>query len=123
MGRKRSALVATDTEVKEAVRLRDGMCCKECGMTDAEHVRYYGRTLDVHRINPGSEYTVDGCVTLCRMCHRSKPKSKTSHRDIKVKLTGDLAYRIRIAAIISNKKVGQFVADMLDEVVGKELGR
>ena len=31
---------------------------------------------DVHRIDPGSAYTVDGCVTLCRVCHGDKPKSR-----------------------------------------------
>lgn len=44
-------------------------------MTNEEHMeRYSGRSLDVHRLVPGSDYTPDGCVTLCRKCHASKPK-------------------------------------------------
>src|ERR1043166_1567872 len=63
------------TEIKTTVRLRDRFRCRECGMTNDEHVAKYGRTLDVHRLSPGSKYTVDGCVTLCRKCHAKHPKS------------------------------------------------
>lgn len=72
---------ATDvTELKGRVRERDGHRCTECGVTDAEHRRATGRKLDVHRLKPGSPYTVDGCVTLCRKCHIPKPKSPRGTR-------------------------------------------
>jgi 5-methylcytosine-specific restriction endonuclease McrA len=61
--------------VKLAVRERDGNCCTECGMTKAEHIERYRRNLEVHRLTPGSVYTVDGCVLLCKECHRHKPRS------------------------------------------------
>ena len=61
-------------EVKAVVRHRDGYRCTNCGMTAVEHIERYGRSLDVHRIVPGSEYTVDGSVTLCRPCHGPRPK-------------------------------------------------
>jgi hypothetical protein len=60
--------------VKAAVRERDGYRCTDCGMTNEEHRVQYGKSLDVHRLVPGSAYTPDGCVTLCRKCHASKPK-------------------------------------------------
>ncbi len=62
-------------EIKALVRHRDGYRCAECGMTAAKHIKRYGRNLDVHRLVPGSVYTVSGCVALCRKCHKKKPKS------------------------------------------------
>lgn len=61
-------------QIKAAVRTRDGHCCTECGTTSDQHRARYGRTLEVHRLKPGSEYTVDGCVTLCKPCHGPKPR-------------------------------------------------
>ncbi len=60
--------------VKKRVRARDGNRCTKCGMTAAAHLERYGRALDVHRSTPGSRYTVDGCVTVCRPCHHKEPK-------------------------------------------------
>lgn len=61
-------------EIKAAVRARDGHRCTECGMTNEEHRKKIGRSLEVHRLTPGSPYTIEGCQTLCRYCHSSKPK-------------------------------------------------
>ena len=60
--------------IKAAVRTRDGHRCTECGMTEGQHYARYGRGLHVHRIIPGSAYTLAGCVTLCYACHGPKPK-------------------------------------------------
>lgn len=62
-------------EVKALVRFRDGYCCVECGMSAREHVQKHGKTLEVHRLIPGSRYTVRGCVALCGNCHFGKPRS------------------------------------------------
>jgi hypothetical protein len=44
----------------------------------SEHSREQnGRSLGVHRLIPGSEYTVEGCVTLCYQCHA---KRTSAHR-------------------------------------------
>lgn len=69
-------------EIKDAVRIRDGYRCTKCGMTAAEHRRIYGKTLDVHRIVPGSLYTAEGCVTICRRCHGSQPKRQRGQPDL-----------------------------------------
>lgn len=63
-------------QIKQAVRRRDGMRCTRCGLTNAESRAKYGRSLDVHRTNPGSEYSVEPgvCVTLCIDCHSSEPR-------------------------------------------------
>lgn len=66
----------TELEIKKAVRERDAYRCTECGMTNFEHVLNTGKSLEVHRLDPGTEYTVEGCVTLCKSCHGPKAKSK-----------------------------------------------
>lgn len=68
--------------VKRAVRLRDGNCCSSCGTTEKQHLRRCGRRLEVHRIVPGSLYTEEGCVTLCKRCHADKPKRKRGQPDL-----------------------------------------
>lgn len=68
--------------IKSAVRERDGQQCTKCGMTAEQHQQHYGRTLDVHRTTPGSEYSLDEgvCVTLCRSCHGPEPRRKHGER-------------------------------------------
>jgi hypothetical protein len=69
--------------IKQAVRERDGMRCTGCGMTNTEHLRQYGRALDVHRTTPGSLYALDdSCVTLCRLCHGPQPRRKRGQPDL-----------------------------------------
>lgn len=68
----------TAHEIKAAVRARDGMRCRECGRTNEEELRELGWSLDVHRIVPGSPYTLEGCITLCRRCHGPKPRRKST---------------------------------------------
>ena len=67
----------SSNEVNEAVRERDGHRCRECGLADVDHVERFGRRLEVHRITPGSLYTLDGCVLLCCTCHGAKPKRES----------------------------------------------
>jgi hypothetical protein len=66
------------TRIKAGVRERDGMRCVECSMTDARHRQIFGRAIEVHRVNPGSEYSTEPgvCVTLCKDCHAGKPVSR-----------------------------------------------
>lgn len=63
-------------EIKRAVRERDGRRCTKCGLSSGDHFALTGRQLDVHRVVPGSAYTVEGCVALCRRCHGPMPKSR-----------------------------------------------
>jgi hypothetical protein len=74
-GRVRAAPGTAVGAIKQAVRERDGMRCTLCGMTNEEHkARYGGKSLHVHRKEPGGPYTVDGCITLCHACHGPQPK-------------------------------------------------
>lgn len=61
--------------IKRTVRERDGGCA-ECGMTHEQHLALYGRRMDVHRIEPGSVYSVEGCRALCKKCHGPMPKAQ-----------------------------------------------
>jgi hypothetical protein len=69
--------------IKAAVRERDDYRCSKCHMTNDQHIRDTGRQLQVHRLTPGSAYTVEGCVTLCYACHegchRGKGRKLTGH--------------------------------------------
>jgi hypothetical protein len=64
----------SDESVKDAVRARDGYKCRDCGMTNDDHVEQTGKQLEVHRLIPGSYYNKGWCVTLCRECHGKKPR-------------------------------------------------
>ncbi len=66
-----------ESQIKDVIRERDGHCCAKCGMPNATHFHHYGKSLDVHRVVPGSEYSLEPgvCLTLCKICHGPKPKS------------------------------------------------
>lgn len=66
-------------EIKALVRFRDGYRCRLCGMTARKHIKRFRHTLDVHRLVPGSKYTVKGCIAVCRPCHKTLPKSPKHH--------------------------------------------
>lgn len=68
--------------VKKAVRARDGMRCTMCGKTNEQHVAAHGCVLEVHRTTPGSLYTIEGCVTVCRDCHHTLPRRKPGAPDL-----------------------------------------
>lgn len=68
--------------IKATIRRRDGLVCTQCGITNAAHIENTGRQLEVHRIVPGSLYTLEGCFTLCRECHVGKPKRQKNVKDL-----------------------------------------
>ena len=83
--------------LKAAVRQRDGMRCTKCGLTNEEHkARYKGKSLHVHRTTPGSAYTMEGCITLCFVCHAPEPKR--ARGEVK-KLSNSVTVRIRGALV------------------------
>lgn len=123
---------ADQIDVKASVRERDEHRCTECGMSAEEHASTYGRDLEVHRLVPGSEYTVDGCVTLCIPCHGPKPRRPFGSlpRGNRIDLLRDVVDMIQ--TICAHTKVS--AADLLDPLVrpfvvqryrdvAKEIGR
>jgi hypothetical protein len=62
-------MTADEARARRAVRERDGNCCADCGMVNKDHTAKYGRGLHVHRLVPGSRYTVEGCILVCTPCH------------------------------------------------------
>ncbi len=76
----------SDLDIKEAVRARDGYRCRDCGMTQEEHLKQYEQILEVHRLIPGIGYEVGVCVTLCVNCHKPKPRNVQTalwHKDLR----------------------------------------
>ena len=73
----------TKKEIKAKVRERDGHKCVDCGRT-----RSGKRKLAVHRLVPGSEYHIEGCVTVCPKCHveRHRLIDRDNPRPLTIKL-------------------------------------
>jgi hypothetical protein len=63
--------VKNANRVKDAVRKRDGYQCRDCGMSQDEHIEIRGKQLHVHRLVRGTEYSVDG-FALCIDCHGAR---------------------------------------------------
>jgi hypothetical protein len=57
-----------------------------------------GRRLDVHRLTPGSPYSVEGCVTLCRACHG--PERKLPYKTCKPRRPGVVLMSLEIDAVL-----------------------
>jgi 5-methylcytosine-specific restriction endonuclease McrA len=69
--------------IRAAVRQRDGYRCTKCGITEQEHKDRYGvKSLHVHRLVPGSLYSLKGCISLCCVCHGMEPNGQPGDRDL-----------------------------------------
>jgi hypothetical protein len=112
----------TDLQIKAAVRARDGHRCTECGMTAAEHRQRYGRTLDVHRLEPGKPYTIDGCLTLCRKCHGPKPRSRYgSSNRMTLWLEADVVAAVKLVGWVNHQKPSDVINDLIDRHLAHEI--
>lgn len=59
-----------DDELKELIRKRNNYVCQNCGMTEEEHLIFYGTKLTVHHI----DYNKENCkennlIALCDGCN------------------------------------------------------
>jgi len=107
-------------KIKAAVRERDGYRCTECSMTGSQHRRRYDQDLEVHRIHPGSIYALELCVTLCRKCHKKKPKKAApvpgipmlGIRQLNIEVSKDEYYILRLAASFRGFTVPQYVMEI-----------
>jgi hypothetical protein len=104
--------------VKAAVRQRDGHCCTRCGMTNAAHLLRYKKSLHVHRLEPGSVYTVAGCVTLCYACHGPEPRLPRSLP--KPRVDAEVLHLARTVAAFRKVTLAEYLSEALRPVVTKD---
>lgn len=119
-------------EIKATVRSRDGYRCVDCGMTNDEHLSIYGRALEVHRKEPGSAYSVDGCETVCKGCHGLKPRqphgaiyesAKTSEHCVyaTARVDDDILRRARAFAQLHGISLQDWLSDLINVNASKGL--
>jgi len=105
-------------KIKAAVRERDGYRCRQCGCTQEQHLQQHGRILEVHRLAPGAPYSVDGCVTLCRICHGPKRRSaRYSTGAIRLQLDRDLVKQLHIISILEQTTPAAIIAELIKDYV------
>lgn len=88
--------------IKAAVRRRDGYLCTGCGVSQSEYAKRnrFLKRLEVHRVQPGSLYTVAGCVTLCKQCHRRRhPGRAKGPARMSVTMPRDVWMAVKIRAL------------------------
>lgn len=114
-------------DIKRAVRERDGGCVG-CGISNADHRARFGRMPDVHRRVPGSVYSVEGCVTLCRTCHGPQPKRRRGQPDLAVPtpfrtapVSRDLARMVRAVCVRKRMKSMDYLDSVLRPIVAKAM--
>jgi len=57
-------------DLKEKIRARDGYRCQLCGMSEEEHKKKFGESLNVHHIDYNKKNNCpSNLITLCRRCH------------------------------------------------------
>lgn len=63
--------------MKEQVRIRDHYMCRDCSITQEEHVERFGESLHVHHLHARSDvddssrsHLMTNLVTLCNQCHQ-----------------------------------------------------
>lgn len=117
--------------VKYHVRERDGHKCVDCGSEPGA-----GDNWPVHRLVPGSPYTLEGCVTVCYKCHarrhmvlrgvdpsaRSEPGRKALPLlgvSRPVHMQGELWEMIGLGADAANMSSNAFIAQILASYYGR----
>jgi hypothetical protein len=112
--------------IKSLIRERDGFRCTECGCTQAEHFERFGRDLDVHRITPGSPYSLDEgvCQTLCRVCHGPKPKSPRGSAGFRwIKFPSDLILKAKMVAYWKGMTLTAYINSVLRPLVEADFAK
>ncbi len=63
-------------KLREEIRQRDHNKCRLCGMTKKEHIKKYGRNLEVHHKDHDKNNNKKlNLKTLCKKCHAGENKS------------------------------------------------
>jgi hypothetical protein len=112
-------------QIKALVRERDGYCCTRCGLTDEQSRQRYGRTLDVHRVVPGSPYTVAGAVTLCQGCHLSLHRVLRpicpGRRRLNLTIKASLRRALKVQAVLEGQTLSDYCIAKLTAGLAEEI--
>lgn len=116
----------TTKEIKAMVRARDGFKCVDCGATRSVGKR---ATLHTHRLTPGSEYTIDGCVTLCHDCHGKRHSNASTGTPDRVRsspavlVSLPISHELKEAIGAAADAAGMAMNEWIAELVAKHFGR
>lgn len=73
--------------IADRARKRDKYACKNCGMTQQDHLSKWGSSLEVHHIVPFYQFTdhikanrLSNLTTLCKSCHATADKTIKSRQ-------------------------------------------
>lgn len=120
--------MATEPGIKELVRLRDGYKCVQCGMTNEAHIARYGKSMDVHRRERGSRYTIDGCETVCKKCHAKRHDHDFGREPrpvdrvgLRLELSIDDRNRLLVAAARAGKSMATYLRHFVLETLDREV--
>ncbi len=113
----------TALETKAAVRSRDDNACTDCGITAAEYQSRCRRPrlLEVHRLIPGSPYTVDGCVTLCKRCHKGRHRKQKPKASLIFFSDRETRLAILLAATKADLSTSEIINDILRKSLASEI--
>ena len=95
------------SEIKEAVRHRDGERCVRCGLTRQEHREW-------------SEYAVEACITLCCRCHTRGHASIVCPDNasfIHISIDDRTALRLERLARASGRDVASLVGETINDAL------
>lgn len=114
----------TPNEIKAVVRFRDGYRCTRCGTTAKQNYRKYKQALDVHRVVPGSRYSLRGCITLCKECHN------LAHRRVpgkvytkSIKISADIRQMLGAIADANNENLSACFARLVGPTLADDYKR
>jgi hypothetical protein len=81
--------------------------CARCGVTNAEHVKKFGRSLDVHRTVADGDYYPGACELLCRKCHGKQARllAKCTEGKVRVWFWGDEAWVKRVCRLAEKERL------------------
>lgn len=125
MGRPRKADAAWT--FKDRVRQRDGHKCTKCGISQEQYQKVSGRRLDVHRLVPGSPYTMEGCITVCKGCHdrihSEIGKSPRSKSTLVLKMSPLFARKVRLYCAINDLTHKKLLQKLVGDAVAESEAR
>ncbi len=85
-----------------------------------QHLEKYEKALHVHRLVPGSSYTLEGSTTLCYQCHGPQPRAHSSGRLI-VNIPSEHHAAVRLAVIMRRTTMNELLSELIATTFAKEI--